>query len=154
MNNRVPPVLYKKIWLTGLIGAGCMLFGTVYFFKIGDRILLILSLLVFFFCIGKAVFLFQIVKKQRYEAMEGTCIGITQRTFEKTQTIRLMDDNGIESTLRLPKGCKIKIGGQYRLYFSQRNSSWTGNHYLDTALMTGGFLGYEHITDETTSASS
>ena len=149
MNHAIPPILFKKIWLTGLIGAGCMLFGTVYFFKTGDRILLVLSLLVFLCCIGKAISILRLAKKQRYEMVEGTCIGITQKPFEKTQIVRLMDNEGIESTLRLPKGCKIKIGGQYRFYFSQQNSSWTGSRYLDMALMADGFLGYEHIADET-----
>lgn len=83
--------------------------------------------------------------------VEGTCIGITQKPFEKTQLVRLMDSEGIESTLRLHKGCKMKIGDQYRFYFSQRNLPWTGNRYLDTALMSGGFLGYEHIADKTPS---
>lgn len=154
MNHSTPPALLKTIWLTTLIGTGCISLGILYFLKTKDRVLLLLSLFVFLGCTAKALFLYRTVRKRRYETMEGICISTVQRAFGKIQTIGLLDADGSEHTLYVPKSCKIRIGRQYRLYFSQRSSPRSGNRRLDAALQTEGFLGYECIADETPSSSS
>ena len=154
MNHSAPPALLKAIGLTALIGAGCLGLGILYFLKTKDRVLLFLSLLVFLGCTAKALSLYRTVRKRRYEVVEGTCIRAAQKPFGKMQTVGLLDADDVEHTLCLPKSCKMRIGRQYRLYFSQRNSSRSGNRRLDAALQTEGFLGYECIADETPSSSS
>ena len=154
MNHPTPPALLKAIWLTALIGAGCLGLGILYFLKTKDRVLLFLSLLVFLGCTAKALSLYRTVRKRHYEVVEGTCIRAAQRPFWKTQTVGLLDADDVEHTLCLPKSCKMSLGRQYRLYFSQRTSSLSGNRRLDAALQTEGFLGYECIADETPSSSS
>ena len=153
MNPSTPPVLLKTIWLTALIGAGCIGLGILYYLNIRDRILLFLSLSVFLGCIGKALFLYRTVRKRRYETMEGTCISAVQKPFGKMQTVGLLDTDGTEHILYLPKSCKMRVGRQYRLYFSQRRPSCSGNRRLDATLQTEGFLGYEGIAGETPSSS-
>ena len=153
MNHSTPPVLLKTIWLTALIGAGCIGLGILYYLNIRDRILLFLSLSVFLGCIGKALFLYRTVRKRRYETMEGTCISAVQKPFGKMQTVGLLDADGTEHILYLPKSCKMRVGRQYRLYFSQRRPSCSGNRRLDATLQTEGFLGYEGIAGETPSSS-
>lgn len=154
MNHSSPPALLKTIWLTALIGAGCIGLGILYYLNTRDRILLFLSLSVFLGCIAKALFLYRSVRKRRYETVEGICISAAQKPFGKTQTVGLLDADGSEHTLYVPKSCKMRIGRQYRLYFSQRSAPRSGNRRLDAALHTEGFLGYECITDETPSSSS
>lgn len=77
----------------------------------------------------------------------------TFRSFGKTRTIGLLDVDGAEHMLYLPKSCKMRVGQQYRLYFSQRHSPCSGNRRLDAA-QTESFLGYEAIADETPSSTS
>ena len=67
MNHSAPPALLKAIWLTALIGAGCLGLGILYFLKTKDRVLLFLSLLVFLGCTAKALSLYRTVRKRRYE---------------------------------------------------------------------------------------
>ncbi len=148
MKQQIPSPLYRKILFTGLIGAGCMLFGIVYYFSAKDRILLLLSLLVLCCCAWKAWSIYRIAKQNKYELVEGTCVGVTQKIIGKFQTVKMMDEAGVESTLRLSKNCKLKIGDKYRLYFSQREHVRTGYNYFDTALMTDSFLGYEHVLND------
>ena len=148
MNKKIPLPLYRKILFTGLIGAGCMLFGVMYYFRAKDHILLYLSLLVFCCCAWKAWSIYRIAKQHKYEQVEGTCVGVTQKIIGKFQIIKMMDEAGVESTLRLSKNCKMKIGDKYRLYFSQREQIHTGCNYFDTALMTDSFLGYERVMSE------
>ena len=42
-----PAPLRRKLFLTGIIGAGCLLIGAAMFFILKDRIMLFLSLAVF-----------------------------------------------------------------------------------------------------------
>lgn len=154
MNHPTPPALLKAIGLTALIGAGCLGLGILYFLKTKDRVLLFLSLLVFLGCTAKALSLYRIVRKRRYEVVEGTCIRAAQKPFGKMQTVGLLDADGTEHIVYLPKSCKMRVGRQYRLYFSQRRPPCSGNRRLDAALQTEGFLGYEGIADETPSSSS
>ena len=153
MNHSAPPALLKAIWLTALIGAGCLGLGILYFLKTKDRVLLFLSLLVFLGCTAKALSLYRTVRKRRYEVVEGTCIRAAQNPFGKMETVGLLDADGTEHILYLPKSCKMSVGRQYRLYFSQRRPSCSGNRRLDAALQPEGFLGYEGIAGETPSSS-
>ena len=153
MNHPTPPALLKAIGLTALIGAGCLGLGILYFLKTKDRVLLFLSLLVVLGCTAKALSLYRTVRKRRYEVVEGTCIRAAQNPFGKMETVGLLDAGGTEHILYLPKSCKMSVGRQYRLYFSQRRPSCSGNRRLDAALQTEGFLGYEGIAGETPSSS-
>ena len=116
MNHSIPPALLKTIWLTALIGAGCIGLGILYYLNTKDRVLPLLSPSVLLGCIGKALFLYRTVRKRRYKTMEGTCISAVQKPFGKMQTVGLLDADGTEHMLYLPKSCKMRVGRQYRLY--------------------------------------
>ena len=77
--------------------------------------------------------------------IEGTCVGINSGLVGKLKTVRIMDDIGSETTLRIAKNCSLKIGEQYRFYFDNRNQFRTGSGFIDRALATGSFLGYEAL---------
>lgn len=142
----IPAPLMKKILYTGILGTGCLLFGLVYFFCTKDHVLLYLSLLLFGFCAWKVRTLYQTIRQDTYEVVEGTCIGVKQKhLFGKFQTVRIQDADGNEAALRLAKTCKVKIGETYRFYFLRKERISTGNDYLDTFLASEGFLGYERL---------
>ena len=46
-------------------------------------------------------------------------------------------------TLLLSKSARLKIGAPYRFYFQKGARPAVGNEYLDAALSTNNFLGYE-----------
>ena len=61
--------------------------------------------------------------------------------------IQLIDEQGSERTLLLSKTAKFQIGARYRFYFQKGSRPAVGNDYLDAALSTNSFLGYEALED-------
>lgn len=140
-----PRVLLQKLLFTVLIGIGCLLVGVAYYIFARDRIFLALSGLVFLFSLSRGAGLYRMITKRQYEVVEGTCVSVAQRKLRKHCKIRIMDKDGIESTLLLGKQAKVKIGFQYRFYFSQAQRLSVGSEYFDTALSSDHFLGFEEL---------
>jgi hypothetical protein len=132
---------------TALIGAGCFIVGLALYIFSKDRITLFLSGAVLLFSLIKSAGLYLAVKKGSYETVEGTCVGVSAKPFRKQFTVKIMDDDGLESSLRLGKQTRVKIGFRYRFYFSGGHSSRVsiGSEYLDAALSSGQFLGFEEL---------
>jgi hypothetical protein len=70
---------------------------------------------------------------------------VSIKVFRKQLTVKLMDDAGIETSLRLGKQAKIRIGLRYRFYFKKGEHLSLGNEYFDTALSSDHFLGFEEF---------
>lgn len=143
----MPRPLINKILLTPLIGTGCLLFGLVYHCCMHDPIFFGLSGAVFLICTYKAFHFYKIGKSKSYETLNGTVVRIISKMFGKFCTVKVMDEKGIESTIRLPKNLKLRIGNTYCLYFSKVSLS-TGRRSLDEKLSTDSFLGFELIQEE------
>ncbi len=140
-----PKVLVQKILFTALIGAACFIVGLAIFIFSKDKVTLALSVMVLLFCIIRSAGLYITAKKGRYETVEGTCVGVSSKPLRKQITIRIMDDAGCESTLRLGKQTKVKLGFRYRFYFKQGERVSTGSVYFDAALSSDSFLGFEDL---------
>ena len=140
-----PRALLQKILFTALTGIGCLIVGSAYYIISGDGITLALSGLVFVFSLAKSAGLYNIITKRKYEIVEGACVGVSSKPFRKHFTIKIMDDAGLESSLRLGKQTKVRIGFRYRFYFKQGERLSVGSEYFDTALSSGCFLGFEEL---------
>lgn len=143
----IPQPLLRKIIITPLLGAVCLVFGLAAYLGAGDRTLLMLSGVLFAACIFKGIQHYRIAKSGRYIIMCGTCIRIAPQFIGKLRKVYLMDDDGIEITLQLPKQHRITIGSRYCFYFAHSSGISVGNDYLDTLLATDSFLGYEQQAD-------
>ena len=67
--------------------------------------------------------------------------------LRRYRKIQLIDEQGAERTLLLSKTAKFQIGARYRFYFQKGSRPAVGNDYLDAALSTNSFLGYEVLED-------
>lgn len=143
----IPQPLLRKVILTPLLGAVCLTFGLAAYLGAGDRTLLMLSGVLFVICIFKGIRHYRIAKSGRYLAVHGTCVRLAPQFMGKLRKVYLMDDDGIEITLRLPIQHRITIGSRYCFYFAQSSGISVGNDYLDTLLATDSFLGYEQQAD-------
>jgi len=56
-----------------------------------------------------------------------------------------VDGDGNESTMLLGKQLKVKIGYRYRFYFKKTQHISLGNEYLNSAIFSDHFLGYEEL---------
>ncbi len=120
-----------------------MLIGLAAFFILQDKIMLFLSLAICLMSVDKAFTYYQIIKKKKYEVVEGTCIAVMPKLLRKYRKIQIIDDNGNESTMLLGKKDKVKIGYRYRFYFKDTSRLTIGSEFFDSALSSDYFLGYE-----------
>lgn len=141
--KQIPRPLLHKILITPLIGAGCLLLGVAMYLSDGDRTLLLLSGVLFLTCLVKGIVYYRIAVRNKYEVVCGTCTRIIPQMFGRLRRIQIMDEDGTETTLQLPKDCRFRIGEQYRLFFTQRTGLPIGPASIRTALTTDSFLGYE-----------
>ncbi len=144
-----PAPLRSKIIITMLIGLGCLILGVAYFFMAHDTIFLCLSGIIFVVSIVKALGYFNIAKKKQYETVVGTCVFIAPVMLRKFMKIKIMDAEGVETTVNLRKGSKLKIGEKYCLYFKRNTTRIVESDFIETMLATDNFLGFE-VFDDTT----
>lgn len=140
-----PTPLKRKLFATCLIGIICLLIGIAMFLLLKDRIMLFLSVAVCILSFGKAFDYYRIISDGKYETVEGTCVGIVPKPLRKYRKIRIMDNEGNESSMLLSKQAKVKIGYRYRFYFKKTQRLSLGSEYLDTAMSSDHFLGYEEL---------
>jgi hypothetical protein len=140
-----PKVLFQKLLITALIGFGCLIVGVAYYIFSKDKIMLALSSLMFIFSVFRSIGLYNIISGNKYDMVEGTCVGIGIKPFSKQYKVKIIDDTGIESSLRFGKQTKIKVGFRYRFYFKKGERLSVGSEYFDTALASDHFLGLEEL---------
>jgi hypothetical protein len=146
-----PKPLLQKLLFTILVGAGCFAVGAAYYLFSRDRITLALSGLILLFSLFRTWTLYTAIAKGKYETVEGVCVGVSAKLFRKQCTVKIMDDDGVETALHLGKQTRVKIGARYLFYFSDRdNLPSLGSAYLDAALSSGRFLGFDEILDGNT----
>jgi len=117
----------------------------VIFLIANDRIILVLGGLLFICCVFRTRSIWTLISNDRYEMVEGVCSGVTSPPFRRYRKIHLLDGNGAEFTLLLDRNARFHIGTPYRFYFQKDTRPLVGNSYLDAALSTNTFLGYEEI---------
>lgn len=143
-----PAPLKRKMLLTALVGIGCILVGVAFTIFAKDMMMLFLSIAVCGFSLYRTFTMFQVASKKDYEIVEGTCSAIVPKLITKFKKIKITDDEGNETTLLLAKQSKVTIGERYRFYFKKTTRVTLGNEYLDSALSSDCFLGYEPIAEE------
>jgi len=140
-----PRVLLQKLFITSLLGAGCLAVGAVYYFAARDTVFLALSGALFVGCVYRCYSLYRLIAGKHYCVTEGVCTGITPKPLRRYRSVRLMNAEGLETTLLLDKRTRVKIGFHYRIYFKQDPRPRFGSEYLDTALSGDCFLGMEEL---------
>ena len=144
-----PLPIERKLFLIGITGTICLLVGIATFLLLKDRMMLFLSLAVCVLSFAKAFEYYRVIAEDGYEIVEGTCVAVMPKPLRKYRKIKIMDDNGNESTMLLDKQAKIKIGYRYRFYFKETQQISLGSEYLDTAMSSDCFLGYEELSEFT-----
>ncbi len=141
--NTAPAPLKRKFYYTLFVGVGCLLIGLSAFFILKDKTMLFLSLAICLMCGDKAFVYHKLIREEKYEIVEGTCISVTPKPLRKYRKIKIMDDEGNEATMLLGKNSKVKIGYRYRFYFKDTSRFTIGSEFFDSALSSDCFLGYE-----------
>ena len=139
--NQFPFVLRRKILLTFLAGLASIALSLIIFIITTDHILLVLGSIIFLASLVLVRSLWSTIARGQYEIVEGVCSSVVSPMMRQYRKIQLIDEQGAERTLLLSKSAKF----QYRFYFQSSSHPTVGNDYLDAALSTNSFLGYEAL---------
>ena len=138
-----PLTLRLKVFLILFMGIGSLFIAAIVFFLSHDRLLLILSGIIFGGCLFRSTGLLVVILRGDYEIITGVCTAVTSLPLRRYRKIELTDRQGTAIILLLGKQVKIKPGGYYCFYFRKASRPSLGSEYLDASLSTDLFLGYD-----------
>ena len=138
-----PFTLRLKVFLFLLTGIGILLMAAIAFFISHDRLLLVLSGIIFFCCLLCSMGLLIVILRGDYETIAGICTAVSSQPLRRYQKIELTDGRGATVILLLGKQIKIKPDGAYCFYFRKASRPSLGSEYLNASLSTDLFLGYD-----------
>lgn len=105
-------------------GRGISPAGVAAFFALKDRILLGLSFSLALFTFLRCLSIYRVVSSGAYEVVEGVCVELKHKTFQKQQNVLLMSLDGVEHRLTLDKRTHLRIGNRYRFYFKPADTAY------------------------------
>ena len=138
-----PFTLRLKVFIILLTGIGSLIIAAIVFFISHDRLLLILSSVIFGCCLFRSTGLLIVILRGDYETIMGICTAVSSQPLRRYHKIELTDSQGAAIILLLGKQVKIKPGGYYCFYFRKASRPSLGSEYLDASLSTDLFLGYD-----------
>ena len=138
-----PFTLRLKVFLILFMGIGSLFIAAIVFFLSHDRLLLVLSGIIFGGCLFRSAGLLVVLLRGDYETITGICTAVSSLPLRRYRKIELTDSQGAAIILLLGKQVKIKPGGCYCFYFRKSSRPSLGSEYLDASLSTDLFLGYD-----------
>lgn len=140
-------ILKKSAVLLG-IGIIFLSIGIAYGVLTGDRLFVIMSIIICAVNLYKVFELKRIEHKKEYDVISGECIEAAYKFVGKYRTYKIKSDIGIIE-ISVPKHIKLKLNENYRLYFRKIYSA-TDFHteWLKNKVLSESFLGYECLQDE------
>ena len=136
----MPKPLFSKLVAVAAIGFLCLLGGSIYGLTNGDRILLMLSILIGACSLIRFLLLLKDIRSGSYYVLSGICKKRAPSLFKKSQQITFKSDEGKEYHFTFEKSIKLLEGHRYKLYFRKDSS---GTEAMDTS--TSNLLGFEEI---------
>ena len=119
----MPKPLFSKLVAVAAIGFLCLLGGSVYGLTSGDRILLMLSILIGACSLIRFLILLRDIRTGSYYVLSGTCVKRDPSLFKKSQQITFKSDEGKEYHFTFEKSIKLLEGHRYKLYFRKNTLS-------------------------------
>lgn len=140
----MPKPLFHKLVVQAAISFFCILFGCAFAFRMHDTVFLIMSLFIGSCCLVSCFLLYQLIHRQEYLILSGTCTGKEVSALKKTQQIHFTDVTGTEQVFIVAKHVKLLQGHTYDIYFCKPRV----NDLPLSSVITDGFLGFEEISTE------
>ena len=109
----------------------------------GDRILLMLSILIGACSLIRFLLLLRDIRSGSYYILSGTCVKREPSLFKKSQQITFKSDEGKEYHFTFEKSIKLLEGHRYKLYFRKNSSS---TEAIDSS--APDLLGFEEIAEQ------
>lgn len=141
-------ITVRKTIILSAIGILCLFFGIVYGIITKDRLLIIMSAVIFCINLYKVIELRKIEKDNKYVSLTGKCIGGEYKIVGRYRTFQIQNGDDVFE-ISVPKSVKLKRNEEYNLFFKKTFSepniygSW-----LKNKILSENFLGFEKISKE------
>lgn len=145
--TQFPSIFRRQILVSGFTGIGCSVFAAVVHFLSKDHILLMLSGVIFIFCLGKCVSLWSVAAAGRYHIVEGIC-QMPKGYALRYRKVQIIDQEGNSTTVMIDRKAGLKNGAYYRLYFQSGITNSTGNSKMDAVMLSDALIGFEEVEPE------
>lgn len=139
---KIPQPFRNKIVGAPIVGLCCLLVGLLTW----DLLSLALGSVIAAWCVWRSIFYYRKALFKEYDTFDGTCIWINRRRLRSQLEARFMSEDGEERSLWLRKSAPVRVGNQYRIYFSREEHPKTDSHYLSVAMASADVLGIELIS--------
>lgn len=136
-------IVMRKSILLSAIGIICLALGTTYGLMTKDKIMVIMSIIIFAVNIYKIFELNKIEKKKEYIVISGRCIGSEYKFIGKCRIFRI-ERNGEMIEISLPDTVKMRVNEKYKMYFKKCvGEREFKNNWIKNKILSENFLGYE-----------
>ena len=140
-------IVLRRIIALSAISALCLTAGLAYGIATGDKILVIMSVIICMVNVFKMWNLKNVEKHRKYIVIEGTCLESSYSVLNRCRICKLATE---EDTLEIsvPKTVKPVTGSKYVFYFKEfdikliKETLW-----LKNKLLSEKFIGYEENTE-------
>lgn len=108
------PLLQK--WLLSLLLCLPFLTAAIVSAFSGDRMFLILSVLLLLFCGVRCAELYVLLVNECYCAEEGICLSVSSIPFQRQRRVTLQKTDGEQVIFCIEKNKRLSVGQNYRIY--------------------------------------
>ena len=136
-------IILKRTITLAAISTLCLVVGIAYGIASGDKILMIMSVIICSVNLYKIWDIRRIEKKNKYVLISGKCIGSAYNLVGRYRTYKIQSTED-ELEISVPKNVKLAINKYYDFYFKEMNPIMLEeSRWLRNKLLSENFLGYE-----------
>ena len=144
MNN----IVLKRIFTLIAINILCIVVGVAYGVHTGDKMLIVMSIIICVVNLYKIYELRRIQKKNKYIIISGKCIEALYNLVGRYRVYKIQSGEDLLE-VSMPKSVKLETNKEYSFYFKEINQSMLNeNKWLRNKVLSENYLGYEIKEEE------
>lgn len=136
-------IVLRRIITLGVISALCFVVGIAYGIATGDKMLIMMSVIICIVNLYKIWDLKRIEKKNKYIILSGICMDSSYNLAGRYRVYKIKNGED-DLEVSVPKSVKLENDIEYTFYFKEMNQAmFDENKWLRNKLLSENFLGYE-----------
>ncbi len=141
-------IVLRRMLTLSAISVLCFAVGIAYGIATGDKMLMMMSVIICVVNVYKIWDLKRIEKKTMYIVLSGKCIESSYNLVGRYRVYKLQSGEDIFD-VSVPKGVRLENNKEYKFYFKEMNQAMLEERkWLRNKLLSENFLGYENIENE------
>lgn len=138
-------IVLKRIMILATISIICFVVGIAYGIATGDKLLIIMSMIICVVNVYKIWDIRNIEKKNKYILLSGDCIDSQYNPAGRFRIYKIRNGNDVLE-VSVPKNIKLSNNESYIFYFKEMDQSvFQESKWIRNKLLSDNFIGYEII---------